>query len=82
MTATPRPLVIEVVKLTNCGDHAEQTRTAHEVVPGETVDALVERLFPDLAGPNSAWARMHDYDAQIVIRVATPAPKHANTGPF
>lgn len=38
-------VVIRTRVAVNCGDHAQDVTSVHEVPPGETVDALVERLL-------------------------------------
>lgn len=57
---------IETVEEHNFGDHAERLRTSHVVVPGETVEALVRRVFPKL----ESMYRHHNPTDEVVIRVA------------
>lgn len=68
--------VIETVNETNMGDHDERLRTVHAVVPGETVEQMVKRVFPDLENGNKpGFWRQHNFTDEIVIRaVKQPDP--------
>lgn len=39
---------LSTIESTNFGDHGAMMRKDHEVIPGETVEDLVRRLFPNL----------------------------------
>jgi hypothetical protein len=49
----------------NMGDHGERQTTVHENIPGETVEDLVRRVFPNLS---SEWAQ-HDATDKVVLKV-------------
>lgn len=56
---------IETLVEVNLGDHGERRRLSHVAVPGETVEELVRRVFPDLSSPY----RTHCAGDEIVLRV-------------
>lgn len=72
MAAEQRPLDLAITTLEtrNMGDHAARLQTAHQYVPGETVEELVRRVFPLLG---SAYGR-HDATDELVIRVPVAPP--------
>jgi hypothetical protein len=53
----------------NLGDHGERQTTAHVYVPGETVEDLVLRVFPNLGKP---YGR-HDPTDKITLKVMVDA---------
>jgi enterochelin esterase-like enzyme len=60
---------IETIEDTNYGDHGERIRKSHVVVPGETVEALVHRVFPRIDRIYS----QHNPGDEIIIRVMVGA---------
>jgi hypothetical protein len=79
MTTTPDPqphsplqYSVSTVENTNFGDHGERLRRDHVVVPGETVEDLVRRVFRDLG---SEWGRFDPTDV-IELRVVVDAEGH------
>jgi hypothetical protein len=61
-------VIVVILRTTNfCGDHSRDVSIAHELQPGETVEALVARLLP------SGGAYGAEYADHIEIRVAQPA---------
>lgn len=65
--ATPElRLAISAVQSISYGDHGDRHPIAHEYVPGETVEDLIRRAFPKLAGK---W-QQHDPTDVVEIRVA------------
>lgn len=63
----------------NMGDHAETVRTAIEVLPGDEVKEIADRIL----GPQGEWIPA-DYDSYIEVRLVKPAeePKPQLGGGF
>lgn len=79
----PRSLVISIdaVRETNFGDHGAMMRESHEVVPGETVEEMVLRVFKI-----PSYRQMSPVDwIEVKVQVAAdgkPAAPEMNGPPF
>jgi len=73
----PLPITISALENTNFGDHGDMIRRDYPVVPGETVDELVRRVFTKIG---ARW-QSHTYEDVIEIRVVVGGaepPKEAS----
>lgn len=78
MTDQPEPQQLNILHVRQevfMGDHAETVTTAVNVVPGETVEELVERVL----GSNYRGANPRD---SITIRIAEVREVKAPAGPW
>lgn len=62
------------------GDHGAMMSKVIETVPGETVEDLVKRAFPDVFSGNS-WAPKPKYHESITIQIVEEAPKNPDDDP-
>lgn len=81
MNDETKPLILSISTTceVNMGDHAERVTTVHEYVPGETVEDMVRRVFPNL-NPVATWA-YHNYADKITIKAVIPVPRKKDVPP-